>query len=595
MAAFIDNFNRPDSATVGNGWIEETAGEFSISGNTLLAESLNSPGFGDKELLRPAGENFADGMIKNRFKHVTSIAGVPQLHGRVVGATMYLCFLTSTQIHLARYNGSTITYLQTSITTPTRWTNRQYELQLECVGSNISCRLIDLQDGVLQVEMKAQDSTYSAAGQWGISAGGGATQIAYDDVAIIPEADKLIHYWDFYDEFYQNVGYMTTTAGVSIVGYKNSWQLRFISGAQSATDVFVEPSVPYIIQLDLEVPNTDKIEIQATDAVGTVRFNMGIDGAAADPRGYFDTDTLGIPDTFNWTPGEPKLIQLLVDPVGNTVRGVYTSGIGISTDSQPFVGPARSYSGGAVTNWKVNKISGAGNSYVDSLIIYTPKMAWEGDSITDGHAGLPGAEAEYATFPSNGSRGNTSSNKSHYLNYQYMLLQNVPEWGPNQALDGSETSHVNTRLNAGLTELGPESVTVWVSSNDIINSVPEATIKANLTSIIDKLQAAGIASGNITVVECAPRNNFDAAMNLVKASVNLWLFGEAQTQRVKIAQVHNILEGTADKLHVNYAATDGVHLNTAGLKLVAQTVLAATVPPSSGALFARHLRQLQTA
>lgn len=595
MAVFTDNFNRPDSTTVGGGWTEETAGEFEILGSELVSHGLNSPGFGDKELLRPVGENFADGMIKTRFRHVSSISGVPQVHGRVVGATMYLCFLTNTQIHLARYDGATITYLQTSVTTPTRWSNRLYELQLECVGSNITCRLIDLQDGILQVEMKAQDSTYSATGQWGLSAGGGLTDIAYDNVSIIPEADKLIHYMDFYDEYYQNVGYMTTTAGIGIVAYKNSYKLRFANGAQSATDKFVAPGVPYIVELDLEAPSTDKIEIQGTDGVGTVRFSMGIDGAAADPRGFFDTDTLGVPDTFNWTPGEPKQIQLLVDPVGSTVRGVYTSGIGVSTDSHTFVGPARSYSGGAVTNWKVSKVSGTGNSYVYSLVIYTPRMGWEGDSITDGHGSTPGAEYEYSTFPGNGSRGNIYSNKAHYLPYQFMFIKDIPEWGPNQALDGSETSHVDSRLAAGLTEMGSESVTVWVMTNDILASVAEATIKANITSIIDKLQACGVPDSNICVVECAPRGNFDATMNTLKNSMNLWLYTEAQAQRVKIAQVHDLLEGAPDTLHANYAALDGVHLNTAGLKLVAETVSTSSAPLPQGALFARHLKQLQTA
>lgn len=57
LIAFLDNFNRADSDTVGVGWVEES-GDWDIASNQLVRQS--SPG-GNNELSRPASESFDDG------------------------------------------------------------------------------------------------------------------------------------------------------------------------------------------------------------------------------------------------------------------------------------------------------------------------------------------------------------------------------------------------------------------------------------------------------------------------------------------------------------------------------------------------------
>src|SRR2546430_10648404 len=57
---FSADFSRPDSADLGNGWVEKTPGAFSLVGNRV-SKAATATGFADNVLYRPAGENMLDG------------------------------------------------------------------------------------------------------------------------------------------------------------------------------------------------------------------------------------------------------------------------------------------------------------------------------------------------------------------------------------------------------------------------------------------------------------------------------------------------------------------------------------------------------
>ena len=88
--AFTDDFNRADSATVGNGWIERIDAKWDILGNQL--RYLGGGDYRDTQCLRPASENFANGTISIEFTR-SSTDQSPQVHGRFTTNYFYVAWV----------------------------------------------------------------------------------------------------------------------------------------------------------------------------------------------------------------------------------------------------------------------------------------------------------------------------------------------------------------------------------------------------------------------------------------------------------------------------------------------------------------------
>lgn len=69
--AFSDDFNRADSDTVGNGWIEQT-GDWDIVSNTVRRVSGTGVGI----LFRPVEETFSDGFVQVEIRSAVNNIGV---------------------------------------------------------------------------------------------------------------------------------------------------------------------------------------------------------------------------------------------------------------------------------------------------------------------------------------------------------------------------------------------------------------------------------------------------------------------------------------------------------------------------------------
>lgn len=107
---FVDSFNRPDSAVVGNGWNEKDPNAFSIAGRELVS-ATTLYGFPYNILYRPAAEARMDAETSVEIRRLPNVVGnlsqanFPQLHARVQSDSVatpgsvdsYLFFLWDTQ------------------------------------------------------------------------------------------------------------------------------------------------------------------------------------------------------------------------------------------------------------------------------------------------------------------------------------------------------------------------------------------------------------------------------------------------------------------------------------------------------------------
>ena len=80
---FADDFERPNNAQVGNGWLEKSAAAWSIAGG-LVVGADGSPTFDDSVVYRPFSEEVADVETTVMFQYTTlPSATTPQLHARI--------------------------------------------------------------------------------------------------------------------------------------------------------------------------------------------------------------------------------------------------------------------------------------------------------------------------------------------------------------------------------------------------------------------------------------------------------------------------------------------------------------------------------
>ena len=79
---FFDDFNRPNSADLGNGWTEKYPPAFSIQNNEVVMIDTGIIDYHDTIVYRPAGEDLRDVELGLEFRVLSTLA-FPQLHARV--------------------------------------------------------------------------------------------------------------------------------------------------------------------------------------------------------------------------------------------------------------------------------------------------------------------------------------------------------------------------------------------------------------------------------------------------------------------------------------------------------------------------------
>jgi hypothetical protein len=140
-----DDFNRADSATIGNGWIEKNPNAFSIQGNRLIKNAVPT-GYRDNVVYRPNSEDSLDVEAAIEFRLTGTPAGYAQVFTRLQASTVsvadrldgYMLYLedSSTRAILGRQIGSDFVTTLAAITiSPALNTTDQYRLRLRTTGT----------------------------------------------------------------------------------------------------------------------------------------------------------------------------------------------------------------------------------------------------------------------------------------------------------------------------------------------------------------------------------------------------------------------------------------------------------------------------
>jgi hypothetical protein len=86
-ASFFDNFNRADSATIGNSWTEKFPNAFSIAGNEVVHINTDPIDYHDAIVYRPVAEDRRDVEVGIEFRVLAGMS-FPQAHARAQRGTL---------------------------------------------------------------------------------------------------------------------------------------------------------------------------------------------------------------------------------------------------------------------------------------------------------------------------------------------------------------------------------------------------------------------------------------------------------------------------------------------------------------------------
>jgi len=147
-------------------------------------------------------------------------------------------------------------------------------------------------------------------------------------------------------------------------------------------------------------------------------------------------------------------------------------------------------------------------------------------------------------------------------------------------VSGHKSNDMLARVDRDVISKKPDWVTLSCGVNDVwhgANGVPLEPYKTNITAIVDKCQAAGIKVMILTatMIKEDPAN----AENQKLAAYNDFLRSLAKEKKCLLADLNvdmqAVIQQASGTKHGNLLTADGVHMNTAGNKMMASGVLKA--------------------
>jgi len=143
---FLDAFNRPDSATLGNGWLEKAPQAFELTSGSVR-KLASSSGYLDNIVYRPASEDALDVEASIEFQLQNPLPGYPQLFTRIQQATVgtagtldgYILFVNddATIAFVGQQVGSGfLTELASMNISPALNTSDTYRMRLRTTGTS---------------------------------------------------------------------------------------------------------------------------------------------------------------------------------------------------------------------------------------------------------------------------------------------------------------------------------------------------------------------------------------------------------------------------------------------------------------------------
>jgi hypothetical protein len=145
-AHFVDDFNRADGASIGNGWIEKNDAAFTLAGGQV-AKQVVGTFYRDNIVYRPDAENALDVEASLEFTLLTALPGYPQIIARLQTNTAasadafegYMLYLpdSGTSAIIGRQTGNAfVATLTTMNFTQALNTTDRYRLRLRVTGTN---------------------------------------------------------------------------------------------------------------------------------------------------------------------------------------------------------------------------------------------------------------------------------------------------------------------------------------------------------------------------------------------------------------------------------------------------------------------------
>jgi lysophospholipase L1-like esterase len=205
-----------------------------------------------------------------------------------------------------------------------------------------------------------------------------------------------------------------------------------------------------------------------------------------------DTATAGYISTAGTSATKSALAA--ATPANWTPATAYTLGQKVTSPGGDIVSAIAAHTSGAVytaANWAPTATTAAQPKPVGNTVVLL------GDSITK-----QGTSNAGANDPDDGTYSYSFNNIGYFgwlqtlMGHRFRLLRNA-------GVSGERTDQILLRVDSGVHAYNPAWCIVLAGTNDIIQSVPEATLKTNLGAIYDALLAKGVR-----VVACTiPANN----------------------------------------------------------------------------------------
>jgi hypothetical protein len=146
--AFFDDFTRPDSPDVGNGWVMKHPPAFALTAGVIERRVPDSTDYDDNIVYRPVGESLLDVQVSIEL-HLgqVSTSGFPQVHARVQSSVTtagqldsYFIYIemSTNKVVVARQHGAAdgFTGLTTITVSPSFNTTDTFRLGLRVTGTS---------------------------------------------------------------------------------------------------------------------------------------------------------------------------------------------------------------------------------------------------------------------------------------------------------------------------------------------------------------------------------------------------------------------------------------------------------------------------
>lgn len=383
------------------------------------------------------------------------------------------------------------------------------------------------------------------------------------------------------DWFNLGLGQWTTTGGVSIVTANSEQRMKVNSTANSAESAWasINPtSNELIVEFDLfrsgDAGFVGDVELQDSAGAKVCGFKVQANGDLIISTDNGSTFT----QTAVWSANTYYQLHFAVDKINKTCRFYLSNAAGQASSSWYWLNSATYGFLGTIARFCF-KTSTTGFLYASFVHAFSPNYFVIGDSIGNG-------ENQWSAHPNNRTGGGYDITRGNAYQLEQLLGAGV-EYVCDRAWNGSNSTHINTDIDALVIKQYAKKVIVHVGHNDFYSGLNTlATAKSNINSIITKLNNAGISGANITFCKIPPSLLFEgtpAGDEQNRIDFNAWLEDRCAQLGMRIAFNNERLNDNTiltqyKRLQAQYDNGDGVHYTALGQAELAKTMGQAKAP-----------------